>query len=175
MRPRACAVGWALLVAVGAVAGCQQTTPAACPSGQPMCCRSSAECDGVSICFPPAGLGCVVQPLPPTAVACTSDPDCANDGATQVCAQVACDSTRGKNCAPGCASDADCVEGQTCSATHHCVAKACDTGCPPLFGCDSTTSMCGRRACQRDADCPTGGVCVDGGCYATLGQCGLVD
>ncbi len=165
--------GVLLLVAVAFTAGCQPES--LCPADQPMCCHSSDDCDSASICFPPIGFDCMVQALPPNAVACQADADCAVAGAMQICAQVSCDPTNSKSCTTGCAKDADCPEGQFCSATSHCTPQTCGMGCPPLFICNSATSNCVRQACSTDPDCPTGAVCVSNGCYPSLGQCGLLD
>jgi hypothetical protein len=171
MRPLT--LGAVLVLAASAGNGGCKQSKALCPSGQPTCCRSSDDCDSASICFPPTGLGCVVQPLPTTAAACVVDSDCAASG--EVCDQVQCDPALPKSCAHGCAQSADCLDGETCSSTHHCVAQSCGAGCPPLFVCDATASVCLRQTCQNDSECPAGAVCVDLRCHAALGQCGLID
>jgi hypothetical protein len=117
----------------------------------------------------------VIQPPPPGTAPCLADTDCAPAGPTQVCAQVSCDLASGMMCIPGCASAADCAEGEACSPAHHCVPQPCGAGCPPLFACDAATSVCLRLACKRDPDCPAKGVCVDSQCHSALGQCGLID
>ena len=160
------------LLALVLLGGCAKQQ---CKGGQPNCCRSSDDCDSASICFPPSGIGCVIQNTPLGNPPCSVDSDCADAGATQVCVQLYCTSSLGKSCIAGCKSDADCAEGQQCAAPR-CVPRPCSAGCPSLFTCDASTSTCARYKCKSDSDCPSGGVCLgDDGCQKSLGQCGLID
>jgi hypothetical protein len=127
-----------------------------CPSTQPLACVEPGE----PLCGGPACM------LPP----CNSDAFCqANGGGSNmVCDFPTCDCHGMKVCIPGCSSPSDCVAGQTCSTSHHCVPIPCGA-CPTHFICGAS-GFCDRQPCTTDADCH-GGFCVNSACYDSLGVC----
>ncbi len=158
---------------------------APCPGlgcAQGICCRSNADCATQPpqpfLCFAPGQQVCggpACPPPPPDA--CKADGDCASHGISPpwVCEPSPCCSW--SYCIAGCTKDADCAEGNTCGADHHCAPTPCNTSadCPPDFECPPTkpsTLHCVRRTCMTDAHCPH--FCVDGACYSgSLGTCGV--
>ncbi len=144
----------------------------ACPQVCANGCRSQSDCSSLGqVCLYPGqplcGGACMV---PPT---CNDDAFCqANGGGpNMICDYPQCGCGGQKGCIPGCATPSDCPDGQTCSATHHCVNFACGS-CPAHFVCASDGS-CQRQTCNVDGDCSSG-YCVDGGCYDSLGTCSFL-
>jgi hypothetical protein len=144
-------------------------------------CSDADECDGFAdTCVEPGGfVGCGV--CFPAEDLCDSDAECG--GNAQICAPIglsamncACDPSA-TVCQQGCWTDGDCSVGQSCDASHHCVAQRCngDESCPNYFECilppDSRTGECRRRLCSEAADCSAGGFCVGLQCYASPGRC----
>ena len=165
--------------------GCSEaaTRPPPCPlveCPQPICpdgCRSTSDCGGLAggYCASPGapicGGACMVGDP------CADDAKCASDfGVGYVCDYPACNCNGDRTCVFGCNSNADCDEGETCSAAHRCVAMLCTQGqtCPPQFDCVPTgpTELCRRRSCTSDGQC-SGGFCVNGSCFKQLGTCEL--
>jgi hypothetical protein len=133
------------------------------------CCRTSLDCPmSLPFCLSPGDQlpRCGICTLPDPA--CTKDADCKPLGAHMICGQDIVNCICGPSCVPGCVSDGDCGEGQSCSATHHCVATRCILGCPVDFSCDSHGD-CQRKTCMSDAQCA--GYCVNGACHASRGTC----
>jgi hypothetical protein len=154
-----------------------------CPGlgcASPTCCQSQSECPTLApLCIAPGEFsGCGI--CTPTPV-CQSDSDCqAIDGGFGPIGHT-CDDPKlygecgscsgsGKACISGCSSNDNCPEGQACTATHHCVGKACASAadCPQDFECAS--DHCQRTPCTVDGDCPIG-FCVKGACYGSFGTC----
>jgi hypothetical protein len=139
-------------------------------------CRSQRDCpqDQADECVPVGAVLCG-GPACPHMQTCNGDAFCqANGGATNmVCDLTPC--CGGPFCISGCASASDCLDGQTCTTTHHCVPIQCGA-CPLHFVC-GPTGACVRQQCSTDADCGTG-FCVmwggQGGCYDALGTCGPI-
>lgn len=161
--------------------GCRAKTAAAlpCPAvecAQPSCCSTSADCNSSagSYCAEPGARicgGACMLPEP-----CMTDLDCKTAGMPNaICDPVPCSCGSGNGCQPGCAVNDDCAEGQTCDATHRCVAKVCvgGAGCPANFDCVPVgpTELCRRRTCTSAAVCDGSGSCVNGSCYKSLGMC----
>lgn len=160
-----CHGGQSYVSCLGPNAGTGACGGGACPAG----CRSASDCSGGQECVAPgASPGCgVCRPSD-----CTTDAQCASG---QVCDQAPCVCTgSGRACIPACKSAADCGEGQSCTATHHCVPTPCSgaSQCPMYFACVFTPGggQCTRRTCASDAECG-GGWCVDGACWGALGSC----
>ncbi|HVV87607.1 MAG TPA: hypothetical protein VHE35_31415 [Kofleriaceae bacterium] len=149
--------------------------PAQCPalgcdSGE--CCRDSSMCQA-GTCASPGEIVCggACNPEEDT---CARDADCQTTaggvGGVPVCEPIPCSCNGAHHCVPGCASDENCDQGETCTpATGRCAPSACDaaTPCPPDFDC--TGGACLRRACADDLVCDH--FCVDGACRDTLGDC----
>jgi hypothetical protein len=133
--------------------GCRTQTD--CPQGQALWCIAPHA----HLCGGPA---CPLLPR------CDSDESCRADaGSNMVCDDTPC--CGGPTCIRGCDSAADCLDGQRCTGTHHCVPIPCGS-CPMHFVCGES-GACERQPCNIDEDCGTG-YCVDGACYDELGMCG---
>ncbi len=136
-------------------------------------CWSMNDC-GYAPCLPPGsplcGGACIAPQHP-----CTSDTDCQADAAAPtVCEVIPCSCPFGMGCVPGCTTSADCPEGQTCAANHHCRPSSCSPNgaCPRDFSCGGDpAATCVRKPCQKDSECS--GACVLGRCYAGPGMCRL--
>jgi len=134
-------------------------------------CWVAADCHNASFCSPPGqtvcGGACLAVTNP-----CTADPVCATDaGVPRVCEIVPCSCPTNMGCVPGCTSTADCLEGQSCGADHHCAPTACGGAgqtCPTDFVC-GTGGTCARKACTSDGQCSN--ACVLGSCYHGPGYC----
>lgn len=141
-----------------------------CP--QLLCCNDEADCTSSSlICVPPdsrAGCGA----CNPESGNCQTDSECIG---TQICEPVPCACSGGsKRCTPGCSTNTDCPDGESCnSSNHRCEAKLCNTvtDCPVSFACLS--GVCSRKTCNLDTDCSSrgGSSCVKSFCYSGQGQC----
>lgn len=103
---------------------------------------------------------------------CTSDTDCAAEGAAAICTPAPCACGDVPSCQQGCTSDATCGAGETCGPTHRCAPEACTStsDCPEDFTCNG--AACQRIACTDDAACS--GYCVDGLCFETPGTCSAI-
>jgi hypothetical protein len=106
---------------------------------------------------------------------CTQDSDCPTGEIPSICEQSDvsdCLCEGATICKPGCMSDFECDEGESCDAAHHCVPKTCanDAACPENFVCSSGT--CARKSCDGKADCV--GACVNGYCFGTPGTCSYI-
>lgn len=139
-------------------------------------CHTSTECTGGRGCLPPGGfLGCG-ECVPPLAT-CTVDADCATG---DVCVSFVHPCSCGgesTECRTRC-TPTSCAAGETCNATTgECGPTSCEAGytCPPHTVCDPRPAAdphgCNRDSCTLDSDCDCGGGCVDGYCYAGLGEC----
>jgi hypothetical protein len=140
-------------------------------------CWSSTDCGGGAICTPPGsplcGGACIGVQHP-----CSSDDDCHGDAAApSICEAVLCSCPSGMGCVPGCMTNADCLEGQTCASNHHCLATTCSASantCPADFTCNISGTgggACARKSCQSDGQCSF--ACVLGFCYGAAGTCRL--
>jgi hypothetical protein len=145
-------------------------------------CRHTGECPNQAFerCVEPGGFaGCGI--CEDYEDECASDTDCGGSGA--ICTEepvppCPCDGTPALICAPACAGDHVCRDGEHCAADGHCRPLACErnTDCPPHFICggdDGTDRRtCNRRRCSgADADCGDGGFCVLFECYDERGSC----
>ncbi|HVT10404.1 MAG TPA: hypothetical protein VHO67_23245 [Polyangia bacterium] len=141
-------------------------------------CWSANDCGQSATCSPPGASVCGGACIP-VQHPCHADTDCAGDAATPaVCEDVPCACPSATGCVPGCSTDADCAEGESCKSTHHCGPMACGPGtaatCPTDFVCaiiEATAGMCVRKSCSSDAECS--GACVSGQCYHAAGNCRL--
>ncbi len=138
-------------------------------------CRTATDCQGMpSFCA-----SYTLEPLcggqPDTSVVndCMMDTDCPT--MNDICDATLCivphgGAQTGLHCRPGCMANADCGPGFACSATHHCEAATCamnaDCG-SGNFVC--TMGQCKRKDCTMDAECAN--FCVNGSCWANLGEC----
>lgn len=132
-------------------------------------CRTSADCvePHAGICLSPGTpLPCGACYDPPTP--CTTDTECAMQDPTTICEPPKC-SCGASECITGCMSDAECNAWEYCSPGHRCLPDVCSTNadCPDNFECASMA--CARKTCTADADC--NGVCVNGQCHASAGNC----
>ena len=136
-------------------------------------CRLDLDCtDGKRCLAPGASPGCgpCLAPTNP----CTSDGDCAQLGAAMICQDIPCHCNGApRGCTSGCASDADCSDGESCGADHRCQPLPCtlDSECGYGFRCVGAGGTCARPLCDRDADCAGIGFCVLHTCYPTAGMC----
>jgi hypothetical protein len=165
VRPLHAIFGLLTFTAVAAAAGC--THSGALAAGQ---CRHDADChfpeeacitEDSTLCG-----GCMTAPT-----SCTADVDCASQGATWICAPLACACSNAppKTCQAGCASDAACRTDEICGSDHRCQLKPCGapSDCPTDFACGATG--CQRKPCSSDAECQ--GYCVEGACFEAPGAC----
>lgn len=96
---------------------------------------------------------------------CTPADDCTFGG---VQAGFECHELSGYGaCIPVCETDADCVEGETCTGaaddgTAYCVLPPCttDADCSEGFTCDTGSGGCLPPTCADDTECTDGFVCV---------------
>lgn len=138
-------------------------------------CRESSDCGGglfLELCLPAGQTSCGICGGAPSS--CATDSDCATDGgAPRICQPGLCDCFQ--QCVPGCLTDADCGEAESCGGDHHCAAIVCDptaTGaCLVNFACGAD-GRCARQGCVLASDCggPTSS-CLDNLCYSTTGTC----
>ena len=139
-----------------------------CGDGPP-CCHSSADCTSPeNDCFAPgvfAGCGACR-----TGDGCQADTECT--GVNMICEVPVCSCMSEKACIAGCIDNMSCGIAQECGADHRCHVQSCVTtaDCPDFFICGSG-GTCARETCDDDGDCDIG-VCVNGGCYERIGQCG---
>jgi len=136
-------------------------------------CRQTSDCTQMGdTCVPPGfDIGCGACQDPPMDELCTDDAECKAQGASYICAPVACSCSGPANtCAPGCTSDAECAAHLECDATNRCSAKSCsgDGDCPANYSC--ADGACARRPCVTDVQCDDG-YCVGGTCFADPGWC----
>ncbi len=137
-------------------------------------CRTGMDCGPGNFCA-----AYTLEPLcggqSDTSVAsdCMVDADCPT--MNDICDATLCQvphggAQTGLHCRPGCMVNADCGPGYACNAMHHCEAATCamnaDCG-SGNFVC--TTNQCKRKDCTADGDCAN--VCVNGSCWANLGEC----
>jgi hypothetical protein len=159
--------------------GCRAVTeaPHACPMlgcPTPLCCRTNGDCLGDTSCVAPGPICSGACAIPP--FSCSSDADCLGAGDGYICGNLPCScvGVTQNFCVLGCSSTNPCPEGETCGGDHHCSPQVCGPSapCPKGFGCSGgAASTCARMACQTDTDCADGSFCVDGMCYAGLGEC----
>jgi hypothetical protein len=118
------------------------------------------------VCVLPGDQLCAGPPPPPAN--CSTDADCADAGALNICMPGYCDVPR---CTYGCATARNCTVGEVCGADGHCAPKSCAAGeeCGPNYRCDGA-GLCERTPCERSADCDD--FCVNQFCYDTEGHCG---
>lgn len=133
-------------------------------------CTAEHPCDPSSGQFcrdPGASAGCGICFRVPPGDACEADAAC-DPGAICVLPACSCDGTT-KTCLPGCATAADCGEGERCAPDHRCRALPCATpsDCPRNFRCDA--GACLRVSCAASADCDD--LCVNGRCWSEAGTC----
>jgi hypothetical protein len=148
-----------------------------CPGlacAQEECCHNDSDCMpiGVTKCMvPPIILGCPICYNEPAPSNCQQDSDCTTPG--QICDPVpcACTTPTPMACTPGCTSDANCPEPQSCGTDFRCHAKPCDSSCSGNYACDNTSATCTRKACASDSDCADLGYCIDQLCSHSFGQC----
>ncbi|HVY40886.1 MAG TPA: hypothetical protein VHM31_23265 [Polyangia bacterium] len=140
-------------------------------------CWSKNDCGPSATCVPPGASVCGGACIP-VQHPCHADTECAGDAATpSVCEAIPCSCPSAMGCVPGCSTDADCAEGQSCHGTHHCGPMACGSGaatCPTDFICATsavTGGTCVRKPCSSDADCSA--ACVSAECYRAPGTCRL--
>ena len=137
-------------------------------------CHTGADCDSMGMCFAPGesiGCGMCMEPMD----TCSIDADCQTSNPTAICEQSTiadCLCSSAMICKPGCTSDAQCDEGETCDSGHHCVPTTCgaQSDCPVDFACND--GGCARATCSGDWDCT--GFCVKGQCYGKLGFCSML-
>ena len=157
--------------AAGAYMGChtKASHPPICPLSPcptPTCCGKDSDCGTNSFCASPES--------PPRCAVCNAEPSsCTTDSqcAPSICDPRACACNAETACTPGCSEANPCFTGTVCNAgTRRCETIACtgDTQCPSTFKCD--IKVCVRRTCVDDTGCGTG-VCVNGACFDTKGQC----
>ncbi len=141
-----------------------------CPSELPACTRIGSttspgynkckECTADADC-PGAHPHCIVQKY--------LGGQCRDCNTTADCADGTC--TSNSTCAPQCARDADCGNPAfRCSTNHRCEQVSCTTSsdCPADSQCQS--GWCQRSPCTSASDCKSG-ICVNGHCYDTYGNC----
>ena len=137
-------------------------------------CTADDDCGQTFFCYAPGVFHCSGK-CPVGSTACATDADCAPDAgsaAPSVCVDVPCGCSPSRACQPGCLTSADCEEGMTCGADHHCTRTVCSPsvgGCPANFACSE--GLCIRQSCGTDADCAGG--CVANKCYSAAGICQL--
>ena len=137
---------------------------------------TTRDCSDDVACPPDTGFctapgterGCGICNNPPEEATCVDDRGCA---AGSICEPLRCACQGQHVCVPGCASDAECDEGEACGANGRCAARACggDDDCPADFRCDG--GGCLRRACGGDDECSA--ACVGGRCFSEPGECTL--
>jgi hypothetical protein len=144
---------------------CTHTTPGS------ECCLEDRTCTGEArFCVPPDVVLPACGPCDQTPGTCTQDFECQQTNAMQICEEIPCGCVGQKSCVDGCASSADCAEGQTCDMFgHRCTQSFCNTDgeCPGDFSCSG--SLCVRRGCSTNADCDA--LCVEGHCHQVAGEC----
>jgi hypothetical protein len=137
-------------------------------------CWIASDCRGGAFCSPPGQTVCGGACIPVTNP-CNSDSQCATDaGAPKICDIVPCSCPTNMACVAGCTSSAECLEGQSCGANHHCVPIACGSAgqtCPTDFVCSTSAGTCVRKPCTSDSQCSN--ACVLGSCYRSPGACRL--
>jgi len=165
---RGCAGGWALAVALAALAGCQ-----------------GSSIDSGSLALAPSGASHAPPGLKPPAVTpiCLVDSDCA-PLATSPCTVAVCESASHRCALAARADFSVCDSGDACVAEALCQAgacvgqkkRACDDGNPcTLDGCAAATG-CSHTAqdgaCSDANPCTIGDFCGDGVCKTSQNVCG---
>jgi hypothetical protein len=141
-------------------------------------CRTGADCqDQGAYCAPPGSpTPCGICNMPDQQ--CSSDDECQAANPTTICDVNTAGCGCVPECLPGCQGDGQCAAGQICLDAR-CQPAPCDsnTACPPNFACGASGGAgrsCQRRPCSTDLDCDApAGYCVEGLCYAELGDCQL--
>ncbi|HVV51374.1 MAG TPA: hypothetical protein VHO06_17015 [Polyangia bacterium] len=137
-------------------------------------CWTASDCHGGSFCTLPGQSACGGA-CPTVTHPCSVDSDCAGDAAApQICVVEPCVcGPTNMGCLAGCLHDADCAQGESCGADHHCAPTACGGGapsCPTDFACGAG-GTCARKRCTSDGECSS--ACVEGQCYDRPGSCQL--
>jgi len=144
-----------------------------CPQlgcAQPPCCDAADDCQAMGGDCAPPGTARACGMCNPDPGDCTTDDECATG---DICAPMLCACNGDSQCVAGCTGPSDCEVGTVCAGGDHprCETASCAAAdpCPADFDC--ATSECARRSCTSDLECD--GYCVEGSCYAAMGECVL--